>query len=292
MKFSEHWLRTLVNPPLDTAGLCDRLTMAGLEVEETVPAAPPFSGVVVAKIEKVELHPGADRLRVCTVDAGTGAPLLIVCGAPNAAAGMKVPCALPGAQLPGGLVIRPTAMRGVESQGMLCSARELGIDDDASGLLALPVDATVGANLRAALALDDTLITLKLTPNRADCLSLLGIARDVAAITGAPLTPPALAPAPVTTRTRRTVRVEDPVACPRFASRTIEGIDPQAPIPAWMKERLERSGIRSISAVVDITNYVMLVLGQPLHAYDDRLLEGAVVVRFADAGERLTLLNG
>ena len=292
MKFSERWLRTLANPALDTAGLCDRLTMGGLEVEAAVPAAPPFTGVVVAQIEAVARHPNADRLRVCSVDAGTGSPLSIVCGAPNAVPGMKAPCALPGAELPGGLVIKPTTMRGVESQGMLCSARELGIDDDASGLLALPGDAAIGANLRDALALDDALITLKLTPNRADCLSLLGIARDVAAITGAPLTPPALAPAAVTTQAHRTVRVEDADACPRFTSRTIEGIEPRAPTPAWMKERLERCGIRSISAVVDITNYVMLELGQPLHAYDDRLLEGAVVARFADSGEKLTLLNG
>ena len=292
MRFSERWLRTLVDPPLDTAGLCDRLTMAGLEVEEAVPAAPPFSGVVVARIDAVVPHPNADRLRLCTVDAGTGSPLSIVCGAPNAAAGMKVPCALVGANLPGGLAIKAAAVRGVESQGMLCSAKELGIDEDASGLLALPADLPVGASLRAALALDDTLITLKLTPNRADCLSLLGIARDVAAVTGAPLTPPAHAPAAVTSPLRRNVRVEDPEACPRFVSRIIEGIDPKAPTPAWMKQRIERSGIRSISAVVDITNYVMLELGQPLHAYDDRLLENAIVVRFANAGEQLTLLNG
>ncbi len=292
MKFSERWLRTLADPALDTAGLCEKLTMSGLEVEEAVPAAPPFSGVVVARITAVAPHPNADRLRVCSVDAGTGSTLSIVCGAPNAAAGMKVPCALAGAKLPGGFAIKVTTMRGVESQGMLCSAKELGIADDASGLLALPDDAAVGANLRDALALDDTLITLKLTPNRADCLSLLGIARDVAAITGAPLTPPALAPVAVTSKAQRTVRIEDPEACPRFAGRTIEGIDPKAPTPAWMKERLERCGIRSISAVVDITNYVMLELGQPLHAYDDRLLEGALVVRFADTGEKLTLLNG
>jgi phenylalanyl-tRNA synthetase beta chain len=292
MKFSERWLRTLADPALDTAALCEKLTMSGLEVEEAVPAAPPFSGVVVARITHVAPHPNADRLRVCSVDAGTGSALSIVCGAPNAAAGMKVPCALAGAQLPGGFAIKVTTMRGVESQGMLCSAKELGIDDDASGLLALPDDAAVGANLRDALALDDTLITLKLTPNRADCLSLLGIARDVSAVTGAPLTPPALAPVAVTSKAQRTVRIEDPEACPRFAGRTIEGIDPKAPTPAWMKQRLERCGIRSISAVVDITNYVMLELGQPLHAYDDRLLEGALVVRFADTGEKLTLLNG
>ena len=292
MKFSERWLRTMVNPQLDTQGLCDRLTMAGLEVEEAVPAAPPFSGVVVAKIEAVAPHPNADRLRVCTVDVGKEAPLQIVCGAPNAAAGMKVPCATIGAVLPGNFTIKAAKMRGVESAGMLCSARELGISEDASGLLALPDDAIVGSNVRDALALDDTLITLKLTPNRADCLSIQGIAREVAAITGAPLTPPPATPVPVATDTVRPIIVASSEGCPRFCARTIEGIDPTAPTPAWMKERIERSGIRSISAVVDITNYVMLELGQPLHAYDDRLLEGDVVVRFAEAGETLTLLNG
>ncbi len=292
MKFSERWLRSLVDPPLDSAALCDRLTMGGLEVEASEPAAPPFSGVVVGHIDSIAPHPNADRLRVCKVAVGQGAPLQIVCGAPNAAAGMKAPCALVGAVLPGGLAIRKTTMRGVESAGMLCSATELGIDDDASGLLALSSDTAVGTDLRSALALDDRLITLKLTPNRADCLSLLGIAREVAALTEAPLQPPAVTAATVSSDLQRTVRVEDPAACPRFASRVIEGIDARAPTPAWMKERLARSGIRSISAVVDVTNYVMLELGQPLHAYDDDRLEGALVVRFARPGEKLSLLNG
>ncbi len=291
MKFSEHWLRTMVDPPIGTAELCEKLTMAGLEVEETTPAAPPFSGVVVGRIESVAPHPNADRLRVCVVDIGQPERLTVVCGAPNAAAGMKAPCATIGAQLPGGLAITRATMRGVESQGMLCSAQELGIGDDASGLLPLPPDARVGADVRAALDLDDTLITLKLTPNRADCLSILGVAREVAALTGSALAAPPEAPTPVTGTTTRQVRVEDPEACPRFVSRTIEGIDARAPTPAWMKQRLERSGIRSISAVVDVTNYVMLELGQPLHAYDDRLLDGPIVVRFARPGEKLTLLN-
>ncbi len=292
MKFSERWLRTLVDPPQDSAGLADRLTMIGLEVEAMEAAAPPFSGVVVARIDAVAPHPNADRLHVCTVDAGTGMPLQIVCGAPNAAAGMKVPCALPGAVLPGNFAITKATMRGVDSFGMLCSAKELGIDDDASGLLALAPDLAVGANLREVLSLDDMLFTLKLTPNRADCLSMLGIAREVAAATGAPLVAPIVTPPAVAAASHRAVRVEDLVACPRFASRTIEGIDAKAPTPPWMKERLERSGIRSISAVVDVTNYVMLELGQPLHAYDDRQLHGEIVVRFATAGEKLTLLNG
>ena len=292
MKFSERWLRTLVDPPLDTAALCDALTMAGLEVEEVSRAAPPFRGVVVGAITHVAPHPEAERLRVCSVDVGRAQTLQIVCGAPNAAAGMRVACAREGAVLPDGVTIARETVRGVESQGMLCSARELGIADDASGLLALDDDATPGDDVRAALALDDALITIKLTPNRPDCLSLVGIAREVAAITGAPLALPPIAEAPVTSAATRGVRIEDSVACPRFAARTIEGIDPRAPTPAWMRERIERSGIRSISAVVDITNYVMLELGQPLHAYDDRLLVGDIVVRFARQDETLTLLNG
>jgi phenylalanyl-tRNA synthetase beta chain len=276
MKFSERWLRTMVDPALDSASLCERLTMAGLEVESSGPAAPPFTGVIVGRIDRVEAHPGADRLRVCTVDVGTGAALRIVCGAPNAAPGMKAPCATVGAELPGGLRIAAATMRGVDSQGMLCSAAELGIDADAAGLLALPDDAPVGANVREVLQLDDALIEVKVTPNRADCLSMQGIARDVAAVTGAPFVPPPSTIASVTSRATREVRVEDPIACPRFVSRVIEGIDARAPTPGWMKQRLERSGIRSISAVVDVTNYVMLELGQPLHAYDDRLLDGAI----------------
>ncbi len=291
MKFSERWLRALVDPPIDTGALCDKLTMAGLEVEATTSAAPPFSGVVVGRIDTVAPHPNADRLRVCSVDVGQPQPLSIVCGAPNAVAGMLVPCATIGAALPGGLSVRKASVRSVESHGMLCSAKELGLDDDASGLLALPVSLRLGADLREALALDDTLITLKLTPNRADCLSILGIAREVAAITGARLRAPEIVHAPVTSKATRKVRVEDFAACPRFASRMIEGIEATAPTPEWMKERLARSGIRAISAVVDITNYVMLELGQPMHAYDDRLLEGDVVVRFAAPGEKLLLLN-
>ncbi len=291
MKFSERWLRTLIDPPLTSAELQDALTMAGLEVETAEPAAPPFSGVVVGAIARVEPHPAAERLRVCHVDAGTGELLQVVCGAPNAAAGLRAPLALPGANLPGGLAVATATLRGVASHGMLCSAKELGIADDAAGLLALPKDAAVGSSVRDVLALDDTLITLKLTPNRADCLSLLGVAREVRAITAVPLNAPDMrAVAPESTM-RREVRIEDPLACPRFSSRIIEGIDARAPTPRWMRERLERSGIRSISAIVDITNYVMLELGQPLHAYDDARLEGAIVVRFARPGEKLLLLN-
>ena len=292
MRFSERWLRTLVDPPLDTAALCDALTMAGLEVEDVSRAAPPFSNVVAGTITGIAAHPGADRLRVCTVDVGAKQPLQIVCGAPNATAGMRVACALEGAVLPGGQRIVRATMRGVESQGMLCSARELAISDDAAGLVALAAEAVPGSDVREVLALDDALITIKLTPNRPDCLSLVGIAREVAAITGALLTQPVIAHANVTSNAQRSVRIDDYAACPRFAARTIEGIDPRAPTPGWRRERIERSGLRSISAVVDITNYVMLELGQPLHAYDDRLLDGDIVVRFARAEETLTLLNG
>jgi len=292
MKFPERWLRTLVDPPIDTAALCDGLTMAGFEVEDVATAAPPFTGVVAGVITAVAPHPDADRLRICTVDVGRERALQVVCGAPNAVVGLRVPCALAGATLPGGPTIAHTTMRGVESQGMLCSARELGIGEDASGLLVLPASAPAGHDVREVLALDDALITLKLTPNRPDCLSIVGIAREVSAITRAPLTFPPNDAAPVASEARRGVHVEDFGACPRFAARIVEDIDARAPTPAWMKERIERSGIRSISAVVDVTNYVMLELGQPLHAYDNRLLDGDIVVRFAQAGETLTLLNG
>ncbi|HEX7327438.1 MAG TPA: phenylalanine--tRNA ligase subunit beta [Casimicrobiaceae bacterium] len=306
MRFSERWLRTLVDPPLDTAALADALTMAGLEVEAVEPAAPAFSGVVVARIDALAPHPSADRLRVAEVDVGRAERLTIVCGAPNAAVGQLVPCALAGAKLPGGVAIEVSSMRGVDSHGMLCSAAELGLGDDASGLLvlgvagagsgttALPGDEPLiaGTDLREALALDDALFTIKLTPNRPDCLSLAGIAREVSAIAGVPARLPAVAPVAIESAATRGVKIEDEDACPRFASRVIEDIDPRAPTPAWMKSRLERSGIRSISAVVDITNYVMLELGQPLHAYDDRRLDGDIVVRFARDGDTLTLLNG
>jgi phenylalanyl-tRNA synthetase beta chain len=292
MKFSEHWLRTLVDPALDSEALAHALTMAGLEVEVHVPAAPPFAQVVVAKVLAVERHPNAERLTVCSVDVGRGTPLSVVCGAPNVAQGVVVPCALPGAVLPGGLVIRKAAVRGVESQGMLCSAAELGISDDASGLLLLDRTLAVGTDLRQALDLDDSLLTLKLTPNRADCLSMVGIAREVGAITGRPVTPPPRAQIAGGGSITRGVRVEEPLACPRFCARVIAGIDARASTPSWMKQRLERSGIRPISAVVDVTNYVMLEQGQPLHAYDDARLEGDVVVRFPRNGEQLTLLNG
>lgn len=291
MQFPESWLRTLVDPPLSTAELCHLLTMAGLEVEECRPASAEFSQVVVARILSAEKHPDADRLKLCRVDAGQHGVLQIVCGAPNAAAGMVVPCALVGAKLPG-IEIKKAKVRGIESFGMLCSKRELGLADDHGGLMVLPEDAPIGEDLREYLNLDDTLITLKLTPNRADCLSLVGIAREVAALTGAPLSLPVSEPiAPVHDERRRVV-LDAPAACPRYCGRIVRGVDAKAPTPEWMKQRIERCGVRSISALVDITNYVMLELGQPLHAFDDAELSGAIHVRYPRPSEQLLLLNG
>ncbi|MBM3391037.1 MAG: phenylalanine--tRNA ligase subunit beta [Betaproteobacteria bacterium] len=290
MQFSEHWLRSFVNPPLTSAELAHALTMAGLEVEALQNVAPAFAGVVVAQVLAADKHPDADKLRLCRVDAGQGETLQIVCGAPNVAAGMKVPCALVGAELPG-IRIKAAKVRGVESFGMLCSARELGLSEDHSGLLALPADAPVGEDIRAYLALDDMLFTLKLTPNRADCLSLNGVAREVGALTGTAVSFPVIPKTTVASDKRRDVMLDAPAACPRYCGRVITGIDAKAPTPEWMKRRLERSGIRAISAVVDVTNYVMLELGQPLHAFDNARLQGAIHVRFPNAGEKLLLLN-
>jgi phenylalanyl-tRNA synthetase beta chain len=295
MQFSEAWLRTWVDPKLSTDELAHTLTMAGLEVEEVVRAAPPFSGVVVAQVMEVGKHPNADRLSLCKVDAGNGGLLDIVCGAPNVRPGMKVPCALIGAKLPGEggkpFEIKAAKMRGVESRGMLCSGRELGLSDDHSGLLPLPEDAPIGADFRVYRSLDDARLTLKLTPNRADCLSILGVAREVTALTGAPLTPVVVDPVPATNADAFPVRISAPEGCGRFAGRVIRNVDAAAPTPAWMVERLERSGQRAISALVDVTNYVMLELGRPLHVYDLGKLRGAIDVRFGRAGERCRLLN-
>ena len=292
MQFSENWLRSLVNPPLSSSELAHVLTMAGLEVEALQPVAPAFSKVVVAQVLSVDKHPDADKLKLCRIDADGGAkePLQIVCGAPNVAVGMKVPCALVGAELPG-ITIKQAKVRGVESFGMLCSARELGLSEDQSGLLALPADALVGQDIRTCLGLDDKLFTLKLTPNRADCLSLKGIANEVAALTGAPLILPPIDPAKVVHNKQRAVMLDAPKACPRYCGRVVTGVNAKAPAPDWMKQRLERSGIRSISALVDVTNYVMLELGQPLHAFDNDKLVGSIHVRYPQPGEQVLLLN-
>ena len=289
MKFSENWLRTLVNPPIGTRELADALSLSGLDVEQVDPAAAPFSGVVVGEILKVERHPQADRLTVCQVNAG-GKPVTIVCGAPNAAPGIKVPAALPGAKLPN-VEIKVAKLRGVESHGMLCSAKDLGLAEESSGLMVLPADAPVGSDVRKLLDLDDWIFTTKPTPNRGDCLSIVGVAREVAAVTGAPLGQTEAKTVRVTATERLAVTLEAPQACPRYCGRLVKGVNAGAATPEWMVARLARSGIRSISAVVDITNYVMLELGQPLHAFDAAKLEGGIRVRQAKAGEKLMLLN-
>lgn len=298
MQFSESWLRTLVDPDPSTDALAHALTMSGLEVEETDPVAPPFTGVVVAKVLEVARHPDADRLNVCQVDAGTGETLTIVCGAPNVAPGIKVPCATVGAALPPAepgaapFQIKIGKLRGVQSFGMLCSARELKLSEDHGGLMILPEDAPVGMNIREYLDLDDTVFVVKLTPNKADCLSLLGVAREVAAITGAPLKDlPGQGAQPSTIADTFPVKISSPEGCGRFGGRIIRNVNAAAPSPRWMVERLERAGQRSISALVDITNYVMLELGQPLHVYDLNRLQGGIDVRFGRAGETLKLLN-
>jgi phenylalanyl-tRNA synthetase beta chain len=296
MQFPESWLRSMVDPPLTTAQLAHLLTMSGLEVEACEPVAPGFSGVVVGEVRSVTRHPNADRLTVCQVDAGSGRLLSIVCGAPNVVAGMKVPVALIGAKLPGEtpgavLEIRSTAMRGVESQGMLCSARELGLSQDHSGLLSLAAEAPVGSDVREYLLLDDHVFTIKLTPNRADCLSALGVAREVAALTGAGLSPPAIPVVPKVGDASFPVKISASDGCGRFTGRVIRGVNARAVTPDWMRMRLERAGQRCISALVDVTNYVMLELGRPLHVYDVDKLAGGIDVRFGREGERLKLLN-
>ena len=291
MKFSENWLREFVNPPADHAELCRRLTMAGLEVEADEVLGSGLDGVVVGEIVGCEQHPNADKLRVCQVSVGTGAPLQIVCGAPNARTGLKAPLAMIGAKLPNGIEIKKAALRGVESHGMLCSAKELALDADASGLLELPADAPVGKPLPEYLQLPDARIELKLTPNRPDCLGLRGLAYDVAALFGARVNEPKTEPVAATIATQRDVRLEAGADCPRFCGRIIEGIAAHAPTPFWIADRLRRSGLRPISLFVDVTNYVMIELGQPMHAFDAARLGAAISVRHARAGEKLKLLD-
>jgi phenylalanyl-tRNA synthetase beta chain len=297
MQFSENWLRTMVDPKMTSDELAHLLTMSGLEVEEVEPVAPPFSNVVVAKVLEVADHPNADRLNVCQVDAGTGTLLNIVCGAPNVRAGMKVVCAMPGAVLPPGadgkpFTIKIGQLRGVESQGMLCSARELKLSEDHAGLMDLPEDAPVGQNFRDYFQLNDLKFTIKLTPNKADCLSVLGIAREVSALTGTPLKAPTYQATPVTIDEILPVKVSAPDLCGRFSGRIIRGLNARAQTPEWMKQRLERSGQRSISALVDISNYVMLELGRPTHVFDLDKIHGGLDVRWGRKGESLKLLNG
>jgi phenylalanyl-tRNA synthetase beta chain len=280
MNIPESWLRAFCNPRLSGRELADKLTMAGVEVESYEPVGPAFHGVVVGEVLSVERHPNADKLTVCTVKAGKET-VQVVCGAPNVRVGMKAALAKIGTK----------EIRGVQSQGMLVSARELGLSDDHSGLLELPANAKPGAEVRAVLGLDDHVLTLKLTPNRADCLSVLGVAREVSALTGAAVELPPLKPVAKKNNEKHPVRISAPQGCGRFAGRVIRNVDARAPTPAWMRERLERAGQRSISALVDITNYVMLELGRPLHVYDLDKLRGAIDVRWGKKGEKVLLLN-
>jgi phenylalanyl-tRNA synthetase beta chain len=289
MNVPESWLRSFCNPRLKGAELAERLTMAGVEVESYAPVGAQFSGVVVGEILALERHPNADKLTVCTVSTGKE-KFRVVCGAPNARKGMKAPFARLGAKL-GALQIASREMRGVRSEGMLCSARELGLSEDHSGLLELPADSKVGADVRAALGLDEHVMTLKLTPNRADCLSILGVAREVSALTGARLEVPAIKPVPAKSKARHEVKLSAPEGCGRFAGRVIRGVDASRKTPDWMRRRLEHAGQRSISALVDVTNYVMLELGRPLHVYDLDKLRGPIDVRWGRKGERVLLLN-
>ena len=291
MKFSEAWLREWVNPELDTQQLAEQLTMAGLEVDAVEPVAAGFSGVIVAEVIAVEAHPDADKLRVCQVAAGKDEPLQIVCGAPNVRAGMKAPLATVGGRMPGDMKIKKAKLRGVPSHGMLCSARELGLSDEHQGLMELPGDAPVGRDLRDYLGLDDVTIEVDLTPNRGDCLGMEGVAREVGTLNGTDLTPPAFEPVAASSDDRFPVDVQAPDACPRYLGRVIRGISPTAETPLWMQEKLRRGGVRSLGPVVDVTNYVMLELGQPMHAFDLDTLSGGIVVRYARPGEKLTLLD-
>ena len=297
MQFPESWLREFCNPPLSTQQLADTLTMAGLEVEDLKPVAPPFSKIVVGEIKEAVQHPDADRLRVCQVDVGQATLLNIVCGAPNARVGIKVPCALVGAELPPGddgkpFLIKVGKLRGVESQGMLCSARELKLSDDHGGLLELSSSAAVGQDIREHLLLDDTLFTLKLTPNLAHCLSVYGVAREVAALTGSPLKVPVFPAVTVGDSSSLPVKISAPELCGRFSGRVVRNVNTKAVTPAWMVDRLARCGQRSVTALVDISNYVMFELGRPSHIFDLDKIHGGLDVRWGKSGETLKLLNG
>jgi len=297
MQFPESWLREFCNPPINTEQLAETLTMAGLEVEELQPVAPPFSNVVIGEIKSAEQHPNADRLRVCQVDVGQAALLNIVCGAPNARVGIRIPCAMVGAELPPGedgkpFLIKVGKLRGVESQGMLCSAKELKIADDHGGLLELALDAPLGQSVRTYLNLDDTLFTLKLTPNLAHCLSVYGIAREVSALTGTPLKAPVFKALTAQVPDKLPVKVTATDLCGRFSGRVVKGVNPKAQTPAWMVDRLARCGQRSVSPLVDISNYVMFEFGRPSHIFDLDKIHGGLQVRWGRAEESLKLLNG
>ncbi len=291
MRFSESWLREWVNPPLAAQALCDQLSMAGLEVDALEPVASAFSGVAIGLVQAADPHPDATKLRVCRVDLGEEEPLQIVCGAANVAAGQRVPVARVGAVLPNNFKIKKAKLRGVASQGMICSASELGLAETSDGIMTLPTDAPVGQDFREWLALDDHAIELDLTPDRSDCLSLAGVAREVGVLNRLSVTEPAAKPVPPVQDDRYRVELDAPAACPRYLCRVVRGLNPSAETPLWMSERLRRSGLRPISPMVDVTNYVLLELGQPLHAFDLDKLEGVIQVRFSRPGERLALLS-
>lgn len=290
MKISENWLRSWVNPAIDSETLSNQLTMLGLEVDDMTPAAQPFTGVVIGEVLTVEQHPDADRLRVATVNIGSGEPLQIVCGAPNVRAGMKAAVATIGAVLPGDFKIKKGKLRGVESQGMLCGASEIDLEDKLDGLLELPEDAPIGSNVRDYLNLDDQVIDISITPNRGDCFSIRGIAREIGVINQLAVTAPDIQAVTVALSDEKKVAVST-AGCPRYLGRVIKNVNTQAPTPAWMEQALARSGIRQHSILVDITNYVLMELGQPLHAFDADKVQGSVQVRQAQPGEKLLLLN-
>jgi phenylalanyl-tRNA synthetase beta chain len=291
MKFSESWLREWVNPKESREQLCDKLTMAGLEVESVLPVAEKFSRVVIGRVLTVKKHPEADRLTVCEVDVGASKPLTSVCGAPNARADINVPVALDGAELPNGVKIKQTSVRGVTSSGMLCSAQELGLTDKSEDLYELPQDAPLGTAIWDYLNLSDYLIDLSITPNRGDCLSIRGVAKEVSALTETPLTELAFPEVKATIQDVLPITLEAKEDCPCYVGRIIRNIKTDAATPIWMREHLRRAGIRSISAVVDVTNYVMLELGQPMHAFSLETISGGIVVRNAKASEKVKLLD-
>ncbi len=291
MKISESWLREWVDPPLSSTELAAQLTQAGLEIEAVEPAAPPFTGVIVAEILTVAPHPQADKLRICQVNTGETV-LAVVCGAANARAGLRAPLAQVGAQLPGGQRIQAAHLRGVASAGMLCSAVELGLAEAAQGLWELPADAPVGLDLRAWLGLEDSVFALKITPNRGDCLSVRGLARELSALNTLPLRVPDMTPVPEMAPAHIQVHLDAPAACPHYVGRRIRKVRAQAPSPLWLVERLRRAGMRSHGILVDVTNYLLLEQGQPLHAFDAARIQGDVRVRWAQVGETATLLNG
>ncbi|MCK4492838.1 MAG: phenylalanine--tRNA ligase subunit beta, partial [Methylococcales bacterium] len=291
MQISEAWLRERVNPAISTNELVEQLTMAGLEVDSVKPAAAEFSKIVVGEILTIEKHPDADKLNVCTVEVGEDEPLQIVCGANNVRVGLKIPAALIGAVLPRNFKIKKSKLRGVLSFGMLCSETELGLADSADGLMELADDAPVGSDIREYLSLDDNIIELDLTPNRADCLSVEGVAREVAVLNQIDFKALDFEIVKPTHDDTLAININAPEGCPRYLGRLIKGVNPQAATPLWMQERLRRAGLRSLSALVDVTNYVLLELGQPLHVFDAEKLTGKIIVRYAKEKESLALLN-